>query len=236
MGGVCTRDRSMALSDGWPSTRGPIAVVLNVYDMGTFGGTQLLNKLLLPFGTGAFHCGVEVYGTEWSYSEILQPEYRDYTGVFCCLPRRCEGHIYQQSIAMGKTNKSEAEVKRILQRLERDWIVSDYDLLRRNCCHFCNEFCERLHVGSVPNWVMSLAGAGASVAAGGSCCRASLCCDAKHTTVIGGNGTKDSEIVEQISALDYRSMAKPLDRGISFSEADADSEEAVAAQWNGRLL
>merc|ERR1740121_67762 len=42
----------------------------------------------------------------------------------------------------------------------------DYDLLHRNCCHFCEELCLRLGFGPLPPWVTKLAAAGASLAAG----------------------------------------------------------------------
>ncbi|CAE7283269.1 unnamed protein product [Symbiodinium sp. CCMP2592] len=41
----------------------------------------------------------------------------------------------------------------------------DYDLLRRNCCHFADDFARRLGVGGIPGWVMRLAKVGAGVEA-----------------------------------------------------------------------
>ena len=39
----------------------------------------------------------------------------------------------------------------------------DYDLLRRNCCHFADDFARRLGVGGIPSWIMRLAKIGAGV-------------------------------------------------------------------------
>merc|ERR1712194_720802 len=33
----------------------------------------------------------------------------------------------------------------------------DYDLLRRNCTHFADDFCQRLGVGGIPGWIHRLA-------------------------------------------------------------------------------
>merc|ERR1719191_1919491 len=42
------------------------------------------------------------------------------------------------------------------------WGGKSYDLVRRNCCSFANEFCEKLGVGPIPGWVNRLAQVGAS--------------------------------------------------------------------------
>jgi len=148
----------------------PVQVMLHVYDIGTGGGGRAINQLLRPLGTGIFHCGVEVYGQEWSYSDTTTG---DGDGVFCSKPRMCNGHSYSESVSMGRTTTPESEVLQLVGMLKKDWRVSAYDLLAHNCCHFSNEFCQRLGVGSIPAWVVNLAGAGACVAAAGdtTCCR-----------------------------------------------------------------
>merc|ERR1719229_582486 len=54
--------------------------------------------MLRPFGTGVFHCGVEVFGKEWSFrgTEVG-------TGVFWCLPQNCSAHTYVETVYMGYT-------------------------------------------------------------------------------------------------------------------------------------
>lgn len=200
MGAHCSRDRQ-PLEDV-RDKHVPVPVKLNVYDVGTCGGGYMLNKFLQPFGTGAFHCGVEVYGWEWSYSEFTHPLFKASTGVFSCQPRRCEGHSYQQFVPMGKTAISEEKVLRLIAELEKEWTVAKYDLLRHNCCHFSEAFCRRLGVGSVPVWVTNLAGMGASVAAGvDPRCLAlpssRTCCQPVSTAQSGAN-----EYVEAIPAID----------------------------------
>lgn len=138
-------------------------VVLHIYDIGDAGKGQVLNTVLRPLGLGAFHCGVEVYGREWSYSDVDLPNYHG-TGVFLCQPRTCEGHSYSESINMGKTAFSRSEVPDMVKMLEKMWPARAYDILHRNCCHFCEDMLRRLGMGGLPPRVTNLAGAGAALA------------------------------------------------------------------------
>uniref|UniRef100_A0A803Q7S9 PPPDE domain-containing protein n=1 Tax=Cannabis sativa TaxID=3483 RepID=A0A803Q7S9_CANSA len=44
--------------------------------------------------------------------------------------------------------------------LSREWRGDSYDLLSKNCNHFCDEYCERLGVPKLPGWVNRFAHAG----------------------------------------------------------------------------
>lgn len=133
-------------------------VTLHVYDLGAI---RSLNKVLRPAGTGAFHCGVEVYGREWSYAGCVgSGADARATGVFNCRPRLCKDHSYSESVDLGKTALRPGEVLMAIQHLEHMWLASEYSLLWHNCGHFCGHFCRALEVEPVPPWVMSLAGAG----------------------------------------------------------------------------
>lgn len=145
-------------------------VILNIYDIGTSSVGQALNSVLRHFGTGAFHCGVEVYGYEWSFSDT---EDGTGMGVFCSRPRCCDGHSYAESVKMGRTSMAHSDVLKLIPLLSSYWTVGSYDTLTRNCCHFCDDMCQRLSVGPLPSWIMNLAGAGAALAATGdaTCCR-----------------------------------------------------------------
>jgi len=134
-------------------------VTLHIYDLGKTNETQALNRILRVFGSGAFHCGVEVYGKEWSYRGAS----RAGTGVFHCRPRSCDSHTYCESVPMGETFLSEGEVVRLLRLLEVEWLALAYSVLRHNCCHFSDLLCTHLGVGAIPPWVKSLAEAGAAV-------------------------------------------------------------------------
>merc|ERR1740121_982286 len=112
-------------------------------------------------------------GSEWSFTDIKGPERQTHTGVFCCYPRHCPGHTYRDSIPMQSTFISELELVKLVAMLEQEWPAKQYDTLTHNCCHFVNEFCQRLGVGGIPSWITHLAGVGA--AAGDftdmTCCR-----------------------------------------------------------------
>lgn len=138
---------------------------LNIYDIGTSGLGSGLNWMLAPLGTGAFHCGVEVYGWEWSYSDInaSMSQKSGLSGMFRCAPRSCESHSYSQSVQVGLTTASRDAVSQMISMMEREWPVEDYDLLLHNCCHFSDTFCRQLGVGGIPTWMLSLAGAGAEL-------------------------------------------------------------------------
>mmetsp|Transcript_56143 Transcript_56143/g.180181 ORF Transcript_56143/g.180181 Transcript_56143/m.180181 type:complete len:327 (+) Transcript_56143:66-1046(+) len=161
-----------------------VPVFLHIYDVGMSSEISILNRLLRPLNAGVFHCGVEVFGIEYSYSDTTTGVG---SGVFHCRPRLCDGHRYCETVRMGKTPTPEHEVEDLIQLLSSHWPVVAYDTLTRNCCHFCNEFCQRLGVGSIPKRVMNLASAGAAIAASGdtTCCRsvAEQCC---------GSGARDT--------------------------------------------
>lgn len=154
MGQACVRD--LPVGEVLPP---PVPVTLNIYDIGTNGEVAALNRVLRPLGTGAFHCGVEVFGLEWSYGDFPTG-----TGLFSCDPRSCGGQSYCESVPLGNTRVLCTEMQMVLKRLEHRWKGKDYDILKRNCCHFCREFCQLLAVRDVPHWVMNLAIAGAAVA------------------------------------------------------------------------
>jgi hypothetical protein len=149
------------------------AVTLNVYDLGTESepgsGTIAwvanrlpgLNSVLRGVIGGAFHGALEIAGTEYSFgwNDLEQ------TGVFECPDRQNEMHRFREAVPLGHTRFGEKEIEWLIAgELAGRWPGSGYDLLRRNCCHFCEEFAELLAVQSLPPWMSSLAKTGASLA------------------------------------------------------------------------
>ena len=47
-------------------------------------------------------------------------------------------------------------LRELVYEMSEDWPMNSYDLLRRNCCHFCDELSCLLGVGPLPDWVLSL--------------------------------------------------------------------------------
>jgi len=137
-------------------------VILHIYDVSADSRVHRVNNFFRPVGTGAFHAGVEIYGTEWSYG------CRDDrgTGVFSCEPGRNPCHNYREAVPMDVTTLSKCKVLEILQKMEKAWLGRDYHLISHNCCHFCEVLSEALGVGPPPAWVTNLASTGASLVSG----------------------------------------------------------------------
>ena len=88
----------------------------------------------------------QVYGEEeWSFGFC-----EDGSGVFSCPNGKNPMYTYRENIVLGQTGLSISEVNRILRELSREWQGNRYDLLSRNCNHFCDAFCERLGVPKLP--------------------------------------------------------------------------------------
>lgn len=144
-----------SLSGPEPAAEAP--VLLHVYNFST--ANKALNSFLHALGTGAYHCGVEVNGKEWSYRGAAHVG----TGVFSCVPRSCQGHAYFKTIDMGRTSLTPTEVKSLIEQLRSEWHGLDWNLLTLNCCHFCDYFCRCLGLGGIPAWITNLAGTGAAL-------------------------------------------------------------------------
>ncbi|GAB4826322.1 hypothetical protein Ancab_009187 [Ancistrocladus abbreviatus] len=139
-------------------------VVLHIYDV-TSSGSEKTNSTIMHINKifkdsiglgGIFHSAVQVYGNEeWSFGFCEQG-----TGVFSCPPGKNPMYTYREKLVLGVTNLSIFKVNQILRELSREWPGSSYDLLSRNCNHFCDEFCRRLGVPQLPGWVNRFAHAG----------------------------------------------------------------------------
>ncbi|CAN6709522.1 unnamed protein product [Malus baccata var. baccata] len=139
-------------------------VVLHIYDV-TNSGSDKTNSTILQINKifkdgiglgGIFHSAVQVYGDdEWSFGFCEQG-----SGVFSCPSGKNPMYTYRESIVLGTTHCSILKVNQILRELSREWPGYSYDLLSKNCNHFCDELCERLGVPKLPGWVNRFAHAG----------------------------------------------------------------------------
>ncbi|XP_052187243.1 uncharacterized protein LOC127798010 [Diospyros lotus] len=139
-------------------------VMLHIYDVTNSGSDKTNNTIVninkifkdrIGLG-GIFHSAVQVYGDEeWSFGYCEQG-----SGVFSCPAGKNPMYTHRESIFLGKTNFSIFKVNQILRELTREWPGYSYDLLSKNCNHFCDEFCERLGVPKIPGWVNRFAHAG----------------------------------------------------------------------------
>ncbi|XVF09932.1 hypothetical protein REPUB_Repub07fG0139800 [Reevesia pubescens] len=139
-------------------------VILHIYDV-TNSGSDKTNSTIVQINKifkdgiglgGVFHSAVQVYGDdEWSFGFCEQG-----SGVFSCPSGKNPMYTYRESMVLGKTNSSIFKVNQILRELSREWPGTSYDLLSKNCNHFCDELCERLGVHKLPGWVNRFANAG----------------------------------------------------------------------------
>eukprot|EP01018_Ginkgo_biloba_P020866 Gb_01233 [translate_table: standard] len=138
-------------------------VVLHIYDVTnstsvkTNSAIVQLNKIFkdgIGMG-GIFHSAVEIYGNEWSFGYC-----ENGSGVFSCPAKKNPMYTYRESIVLGSTRLSSAKVNQILTDLSTEWPGYSYDLLSKNCNHFCDKFCEKLDVAKLPAWVNRFANAG----------------------------------------------------------------------------
>eukprot|EP00927_Polykrikos_kofoidii_P079702 TRINITY_DN76510_c0_g1_i1.p1 TRINITY_DN76510_c0_g1~~TRINITY_DN76510_c0_g1_i1.p1 ORF type:complete len:458 (-),score=77.04 TRINITY_DN76510_c0_g1_i1:65-1438(-) len=142
-----------------------LPVLLHIYDVSQEEGIQKINRVLahrfspVKFG-GLFHAGVEVLGLEWSYGFS---ENDTVPGVCCMEPRAHPQHHYRQTVTLRRTNVSQEDIGVIISTLLEEYPGHDYDLLRRNCCHFADDFAQRLGVGRIPGWIHRLARLGAGL-------------------------------------------------------------------------
>ncbi|XP_074579270.1 uncharacterized protein LOC141835796 [Curcuma longa] len=152
-------------------------VVLHVYNV-TNSESETTNNAILKinrickdrFGIGGvFHSAIEVYeDEEWSFGYCEEG-----SGVFNCLPSGNSMYTYRERIVLGETKCSISDVNLILIELSEEWPGRSYNLLSKNCNHFCDTFCERLGVSKLPGWVNRFANVGdaAVVAAGNATLR-----------------------------------------------------------------
>jgi len=131
-------------------------VSINVYDITNTPNAhaneaiKTLNRFTRDtFGLGGiFHGAVEVNGEEWSFG------YCPYgTGVYSCTPKGNPNYTFRESIPLGVTSISAPQFRRSIEGLQDEWQGWTYDLLSRNCNHFCEALVEILGVGPLPAWV-----------------------------------------------------------------------------------
>lgn len=146
-----------------------------------------VNSACHELGTGAYHVGVEVNGSEYAFGATNIP---GKSGVFACSPKNSPGYQYRTTIEFGELplvrkswvtqSKQGSENEKpttvytqveeyiagqeVIKEMQREYMGRDYDILRKNCCTFARDACIRLGVpeDSVPSWFSNLAESGAT--------------------------------------------------------------------------
>ncbi|WVZ82257.1 hypothetical protein U9M48_029540 [Paspalum notatum var. saurae] len=115
-------------------------VFLNVYDVTPANGYARW------LGLGVYHSGY-AYGAHDGAG----------SGIFEVVPRRCPGYTFRESVQVGATSLTRAEVRAVMADLAADFPGDAYNLVSRNCNHFCDAACRRLVRARIPRWVNRLA-------------------------------------------------------------------------------
>ena len=133
-----------------------VPVYLNVYNLIDTKYNTKLHKA----GLALYHSGVEIGGLEYSFGEPADDTIE--TGLFVVQPMQAMNG-FQHRLYLGKTVMTTEKLETILQRMKIEWKASRYEVLHRNCNHFCRFFCKRISTIEpliVPPWVNRIANAG----------------------------------------------------------------------------
>ncbi|EDX02129.1 deubiquitinase DESI2 [Drosophila yakuba] len=127
-------------------------VVLNVYDLVT------TNDYTIALGVGFFHSGVQLYGREYGFGGHEFP----ISGIFEIEPCNAQEELgehfrYRESILLGYTHFSCADVSRIVDQLGQQFPGNSYHLTSKNCNHFSNCLAHLVCGHKIPGWVNRLA-------------------------------------------------------------------------------
>ncbi|GMN49914.1 hypothetical protein TIFTF001_019074 [Ficus carica] len=79
------------------------------------------------------------------------------TGIFEGEPKQCDGFTFRKTILIGKTDMEAAQVRAVMEELAEEYKGNAYNLITKNCNHFCNDACIRLTGNPIPSWVNRLA-------------------------------------------------------------------------------
>jgi len=138
-------------------------VTLHVYVFPSDGNNYL--SVIETLGFGAHHSGIEVYGVEYAF----EGGYEEGCGIYKQKPKEIPSRaqwVFKESIVLGKTSKTKAEVRHILGTMAPKWPQNSYHLLSNNCNHFTDAFAKELLNGrGIPGWVNRLASTAYTLAA-----------------------------------------------------------------------
>ncbi|CAL9098058.1 unnamed protein product [Musa textilis] len=126
---------------------GAVPVHLNVSDL------TPINGYAYWLGLGAYHSGVQVHGVEYAYGAHDHPT----TGIFEGETRQCPGFAFRKSILIGHTDLEPRELRMLMEEMAAEYTGDTYNLIFKNCNHFCNEACLRLIGKPIPRWINRLA-------------------------------------------------------------------------------
>ena len=99
-----------------------------------------------------------VHGVEYAFGAHEYPT----TGIFEGEPKQCDGFTFRKSLLMGWTEMTPGQVRGVMEELAEKYRGNAYNLITKNCNHFCNDACIKLTGNPIPSWVNRLAKLGKS--------------------------------------------------------------------------
>lgn len=100
-----------------------------------------------------------VHGQEYAFGAHEHPT----TGIFEVEPKKCPGFTFRKSILIGRTDMGQKEVLSFMEKLAEEYSGNSYNLITKNCNHFCNDACLKLIGKPIPSWVNRLARLGKNI-------------------------------------------------------------------------
>lgn len=136
------------------SLNGSYPVFLNIYDLSP------MNKYLRFLTLGLYHSAVEIDGNEISFGGGSQPI--GGSGIFIGDP------LYKQNYPLIETRfvgtiKSKSQIDKVINELESTFMSDQYNVMKKNCNHFTEEFCYRLLKKHIPSYINRLAKIGGAL-------------------------------------------------------------------------
>ena len=100
-----------------------------------------------------------VHGVEYAFGAHEYPT----TGIFEGGPKQCDGFTFRKALLMGWTEMTPGQVRGVMEELAEKYRGNAYNLITKNCNHFCNDACIKLTGNPIPSWVNRLAKLGKSL-------------------------------------------------------------------------
>jgi hypothetical protein len=154
-------EQSLATHSCDYGSQGGFPVWIHIYDLG-YVSRWVLNSSwpARHGGFGAFHCGVELLGIEFSFQAISSrvSDNDETSGITWHTPKSHTRHVYRESIELGETPLGLDEIATLLEKLEKEWPARDYHCLSHNCTDFAESLALALKVPEpFPKWVHGVA-------------------------------------------------------------------------------
>jgi hypothetical protein len=109
-------------------------VFLNLYDLAS------VNCLLHPMGIGAYHSAIQIKDSEFCYGAFED----EISGIMEIEPFSNKHVTFRKSISLGFTEYNTEEIAKIIEDMRPEYYSKDYDIFKRNCNTFSDEFSFKL--------------------------------------------------------------------------------------------